>query len=193
MDAMYDVNDTIYVLATVKSVEEMDEDVRYELHTGLAKFFANASTDILKRNPNTEETREYYENLGMKNMFAYLYDVSQMSESLKEECFGSGIRTTDQVLAKYKDNYEGFINAFDVWYNKYYTKAGYIVKFNEFECVVLKVNYDSDNNPENYLLYDPTNVESYVAERSQFENTGKSIDIDSLLAIIAEEINNANK
>lgn len=190
MDAMYDVGDSIFILAEVKSVEELENDNRYMLTTGLAKFYANDSTDTFKRNPNTDETKQIYTALGEANMYEYMYNASQLDEEQLQECFGANSLVL--AIQRYKDDINQFKEKFDIWWAKYNTKVGFIVLYEDNECVVMNtLDTDNDGKIDKYIIYDPDDIKFYTVERTDFSNTGKVIDIEKYIQLINEEVENA--
>ena len=163
----------VFILAKITEVNPEDS-TRYQMQTGLAKFYATEAVDTIRSNPADVYTAS--------ELYAMFIDIGKMSAEDLEICFGEDIKsvadvimhgwTITEIRQMFVDwQYDNLISISDI---VYYTPNG--STSDPIICSVIDIieGDEPDTATDNtYVLYNDEADQMYYATRSEINSARK--------------------
>lgn len=163
----------VFILAKITEVNPEDS-TRYQMQTGLAKFYATEAGDTIRSNPADVYTAS--------ELYAMFIDIGKMSSEDLEICFGEDINsvadvimhgwTITEIRQMFVDwQYDNLISISDI---VYYTPEG--ATTDPIICSVIDIieGDEPDTATDNtYVLYNDEADQMYYAIRSEINSARK--------------------
>ena len=210
MDAVYKEDDQVYVLGTVIDVNKYEEDVRYEMTTGIGKLYISQVKDDHTQNPYQiiDKLRHGWEMDARESLMDMIVDICNMDETNLEIMFGKKYEDPCEPLGSGEFKAHDIMELYDRWYRMTHICRYDIVLYNgkdasenDLECVVINIVEDPDStttqditgeSEDVYIIYDRVHRVFYNAKVTEVIRTGEVADIDMILKELDEAIKNAD-